>query len=73
MKQEFKDFILEFDESPELKERVYTKVLNFFIAMESFSGESIMQSDHPQLEAAPFLADLADDDFKFDVIWKEDL
>ena len=63
------DMVVEFDETPELKEEVYNRVLGFFIKMEAFSGESIMQSDEPQIEAAPFLSDLADDVFKFDVDW----
>lgn len=61
-----------FEDSPELREKVFQAVLKFFKDNDSFSGESIMQMDEPQENAAPFLSDLADDFFKFEVEWKED-
>ena len=54
-----------FEETPELKEEVYQRVLAWYVKHDSFLGESIMQSDNPQIDAPVFLSDLADDVFKF--------
>lgn len=61
-----------FDETEELKQAVYDRVLKFFVDMESFCGESIMQSDDPIIEAPIVMSDIADDLFKFDVEYIED-
>lgn len=49
---------------------VFNRVLDWYVKMESFNGESIMQCDEPQIEAAPLLAELADKFFKFKTEWK---
>jgi hypothetical protein len=71
MKREFDDFIIEFNDSQGTKENLFNRMLLFFVKMESFSSESIMQSDEPQIEAAPLLGDIADEVFKFNVTWKK--
>jgi hypothetical protein len=66
------DMTVTFEETDELKSQVYEKVLQFFLDMGAFSGESIMQSDDPQLEAPELLSDLADYHFRFQVEYHED-
>ena len=61
------DVTITFEETEELKQQVYDQVLNFFLEVDAFCGETIMQSDTPQIEAPVFLSDIADDIFKFDV------
>ena len=61
-----------FNETEELKQAVYDRALKFYLDMESFCGESIMQSDDPQIEAPITMSDIADDLFKFDVEYIED-
>lgn len=56
---------MSFIETPELKEKVYQSVLNWYINQGYFSGESIMQSDDPIIDAPNLLSDIADDLFKF--------
>jgi len=69
---EQKDIRITFNETEELKQAIYDRVLKFFVDMESFWGESIMQSDNPQIEAPIVMSDIADDLFKFDVEYIED-
>ena len=45
----------------QMKNEVFNRVLHFFAKHEVWTGESVMQSDAPQLDAPSFLADLVDD------------
>lgn len=65
----YKHGSVSFDETPELKEKVYQSVLNWYIKQGHFSGESIMQSDEPIIDAPEFLSDVADDLFKFKYLY----
>ena len=67
----FDDFILSYEVGEQVNEHIVSRLLQWFIKHEAFCGESIMQNDNPQIYAAPFLSELADEVFKFDVIWKE--
>lgn len=53
------------------KDAIIQKLLDFYMKHEAFSGESIMQCDNPQIEAAPLLADIAEVLFNFNVKWKD--
>lgn len=65
------DFIVKFKDTPQLRDQVFERVLGFFTEHEAFHGESILQSDAPQLKAPCFFAELADELFKFDAEVKE--
>lgn len=54
------------------RDAVYEYILAWFIRVETFSGEGVMQNDTPLLEAPQLLVDLADDIFQFDVKWEGD-
>jgi len=54
-----------FDETDELKEKVYQRVLKYFIDERRFCGEGIMQSDDPVINAPLVFAEMADDLFRF--------
>lgn len=56
-----------FNETTELKEKVYQSVLKWYLKQGHFSGESIMQSDEPIIDAPNLLSDIADDLFKFKI------
>lgn len=53
-------------------EDVQDRILAWFKEHECFSGESIMQSDEPQLTAADLLSGLADEVFQFEVAHSAD-
>ena len=53
--------------TPNKEKAIIEAVLNFYDKYGAWSGESIMQTDEPQINAAPFLADLVDDIIKPDV------
>ena len=59
------------DDTPEMHKKVFEAVLEWYKHVDAFSGESVMQMDVPQCEAAPFLSDLADDVLEFKTEWTE--
>ena len=63
--------ILEFDDTEEMRQKLFDAVLGWFIKQGHFSGESIMQSDGPLLDGPVFLSELADDVFCFKETWIE--
>ena len=76
MEQEFKGtfekFNLKYDDSHAAKEKLFKTMLAWYVKMESFDGESNMQSDTPQIEAAPLLCDVAENIFKFEVEFEDE-
>jgi hypothetical protein len=64
------DFTVQFEETPELKEKVYQAVLDYYKKHQSYAGEVIMQNDECQINAPSVLADIADEIFKFKEISK---
>jgi hypothetical protein len=60
-----------FEESNELKDKVYESVLNWFIKHKSFHGETIMQNDDTLINAPDFLSDVCDDMFKFKIEYND--
>ena len=63
------DHEVRFDDSQEVKDKVFEKLIDFFKEHETYSGESICQSDGPQVEAPELLSTIADDIIKFRVKW----
>ena len=54
-----------FDDSPEMKSKVFDRVVEFFTKHKAFRGEVIMQSDNPLIDAPNVLSDIADDVINF--------
>lgn len=54
------------------KDAVFEKLLAWFFKHQAFSGESIMQTDAPQIEAPVLLSDIAEDIIQFDDTWDDD-
>ncbi len=69
---ETKNCSVSFEDSDELRIKVFNTILNFYLDNESFDGESIIQNDVASLEGPELLASIADDIFKFKVTWKEE-
>ena len=67
----FRDGEATYRSSTEAKEELFLQVVAFFEKHECFSGESIMQSDAPQLHAAEFLSTLADEVLAFEVTYAD--
>lgn len=65
------DVKVSFEDSQELRDKVFKKVLDYYLEHEAFNGESIMQSDNPQIFAPMVMSEIADEIIKFDVEWKE--
>lgn len=63
------DATVSFEDDPATHKMVYDTVLKFFKKHECFSGESVFQTDGPQVEGPELLAELTDKVFKFDVEW----
>lgn len=71
VKREDGDLTVEYDASHKMQGKVFDHILAWFHKHQCYSGESIMQSDAPQLTAAEMLAELADDIIKFNVTYKD--
>ena len=71
MKIEKDDYTIDIDKTPELMEKVFDRVLAFYIEHETFMGEAIQQADEPIMDAPSVLSDIADNIIKFDVKWKD--
>lgn len=56
-----------YSDTPETKELLFNKMLEFFKTTETFSGESVCQSDRAIIAASELLGDIADEIFKFDI------
>ncbi len=68
--KKFTDKTVTYNDDQATKDALFEKLLNWFFEQETFSGESIMQSDGPLLESPVLLSDIADDILQFDVTWK---
>jgi len=69
---ELQDRAVTFENSPEMARKVFDAVIGWFEKHNQFHGEGIMQMDAPQIDAAPFLARLADDIIKFKEDWEDE-
>ena len=69
--KKFDDFTLTYKDDQKTRDAVFERLLAWFFKHKSFSGESIMQSDAPQIEAPVLLSDIADDIIEFDEDWHE--
>lgn len=69
--EKLEDATLEYDDSPEAKERVFRIALKWFKKLESFSGECLAQKDDTYVYAAEMLAEIAEEGFKFDHTYDE--
>lgn len=66
------DAILTYEETDEIKQQIFDRVMKYFLEHNSFYGESIMQSDNPIIDAPNVLAEIADDIMKFKVEMKDE-
>ena len=61
-----------FDDSQEAKDKVFQYLMdNYFFKYESFCGESICQSDDPQIYAPHVMSTIAEDIIKFEVEYED--
>lgn len=72
MRIEVKDYIVEYEDTPEMHKKVFDAVLEYFKKHQAFHGEVIMQCDDPIIDAPNALSNIADDIMKFKVTYKED-
>jgi hypothetical protein len=65
--REFEDFVVEYDDSEQVRDRVFNRLMEFLHEHNLYNGEVILQSDSIQLDAPDFLADLIDNVIQFEV------
>ena len=68
---ETKDYIVEYDDSVEIRNKVFIRLIEYYTQHQCFDGESIMQMDNPIIDAPVVLSDIADDIICFKTEWKE--
>lgn len=66
------DFSVSYEDSQEVRDAVFEKIMDYYKKHNVFSGESIMQMDNPVIDAPTVLSDIADDIIKFKVEYDED-
>jgi hypothetical protein len=54
-----------YNDTPEIRDKVFERVMKYFKEYECYSGEQIHQSDDPIIYAPYVLSDIADDIIKF--------
>ena len=69
--RETETFVVKFENTPEMAEKVFKKLIDWYFEQESFMGECIMQCDNSIIEAPEVLSEIADDIIKFDVDYKD--
>jgi hypothetical protein len=65
------DYEVSYEETDEIKQAVFDRVMKYFNKHQAFHGEVIMQMDDPIIDAPNVLADIADDIIKFKVEYIE--
>lgn len=71
-KFETSDYVVEFDDSQNIKDAVFEELIKFYKRNESFNGESVQQNDDCIINAPEVLGDIADRIIKFQFNWKEE-
>lgn len=66
------DRTITFEDTPEVRNAVFERVLAYYKKHGVFHGESIHQMDNPIIDAPSVLSDIADDIIKFDVTYKDE-
>lgn len=74
MKKEIKieDATIEYEDSQEIRDRVFERVMEYFNEFQCYSGESIHQSDDPLIFAPNVMSDISDEIIKFKYIYDEE-
>lgn len=67
------DHTVTYDDSQEAKDRIFQIALDWFNKVKMYSGESLGQSDDTYIEAPDILAELAEEGFRFEQKWNDDL
>lgn len=61
----FSDHTVTYEDSPEIRDAVFERVMQYFNEYNCYAGEIIHQSDDPIIYAPNVLSDIADDILKF--------
>lgn len=64
------EYVVAYQDDERTKQAVFDRIVAFYKEHKSFSGESVMQMDGPQLAAPELLADIVDDILQMSVTWK---
>jgi len=59
------DYKVTYEDTPEVRDAVFERVMKYFKEYECFAGEVIHQSDDPLIYAPNVMSDIADDIIKF--------
>lgn len=70
-KIEFGDFSVTYNETQEIKDAVFERVVNFLKEVQSFSGECIAQNDDAIINSHYIFCEIADEIIKFNFEWKD--
>lgn len=60
MEIKFDDYDVDYEDSDDVRNKVFDRVMQYFKEHECFDGESIMQMDDPIIDAPNVMCDLVD-------------
>lgn len=65
------EYSLKYLYSDEVKNKIFKRLMRYYNKYEAYDGETIMQSDDPQIYAPEVLSDIAENIIEFDVTYSE--
>jgi hypothetical protein len=68
---QFEEHAVSYDDSQEVRNAVFERLMIYFNEMEAYSGECISQSDKCQENMVELLCNIADKIIKFNVKWED--
>ncbi len=68
---QYSDHSVSYDDSQEIKNAVFDRLMVYFNEMEAYCGDTIAQSDKCQENMVELLCVIADKIIKFDVKWED--
>jgi hypothetical protein len=69
----FSDHTVTYEDSPEVRDAVFERVMQYFREYNCYAGEVIHQSDDPIIYAPNVLSDIADKIVKFETKYEDEL
>jgi hypothetical protein len=68
---ETNDYIVTYQETQEIKDKIFDLVIDFYRRHGAFNGESVFQNDNVHIDCPEFMSYIVDNVIKFDYNSKE--
>lgn len=65
------NYVVTIDDSQEVKDAIFERLIKFGLQHDAWTGESIFQSDEPNIDSVSVMCEIFDDIMKSDITWNE--